>query len=156
MTYQSFRDPWECPNVIKAKKQRVDPFLPLQRALKGSVEALCRPLWTPQRIPTGYENVSKSIISVVLTQLKCFMLFCDISGVPWGIPETFPPKQGYSELKQALLGPRQPPKRAPGWFNMTYNHLLYPCEVFQGHLKPLGASPGPQIIFSHFPKIGLF
>ena len=25
----------------------------------------------------------------VLTQLKCFMLF---SGVPWGIPETFPPK----------------------------------------------------------------
>ena len=35
---------------------------------------------------------------------------------------------------------------------MYYN----PCEVFQGHLKPLGASPGPQIIFSHFPKIGLF
>ena len=52
--------------------------------------------------------------------------------------------------------PCNPPKRAPGWFNMTYNHVLYPCYVFQGHLKPLGASPGPQIIFSHFPKIGLF
>ena len=43
-------------------------------------------------------------------------------------------------------GPFGPPvgtQMAPGWSNMTYNPVIYPCEVFWGHLGPFRAKSGP-------------
>ena len=31
---------------------------------------------------------------------------------------------------------------------MTYNHVIYPCEVFWGHLGPFRATSGPQLPLS--------
>ena len=34
----------------------------------------------------------------------------------------------------AIMGPPWASEKGPGWFNMTYNHVIYPLEVFWGHL----------------------
>ena len=39
----------------------------------------------------------------------------------------------------AILGPPWASEKGPGWSNMTYNHAIYPWEVFRviwGHAVP--------------------
>ena len=39
----------------------------------------------------------------------------------------------------AIMGPPWASEKGPGWSNMTYIHVIYPVEVFQGHLGSCSA-----------------
>ena len=53
-------------------------------------------------------------------------------------------------LLWAIMGPTWASEKGLGWSNMTYNHVIYPWEVFRviwGHVRTFGAMK------SHFGDI---
>ena len=47
----------------------------------------------------------------------------------------------------AIKGPPWDSEKGPGWSNMTYDHVIYPWEVFYGHLVHLGSCGA---VLSHY------
>ena len=52
-------------------------------------------------------------------------------------------------LLWAIMGPPWASEKGPGWSNMTYNHVIYPWEVFRaiwGHTGTFFGHEGPFLV----------
>ena len=125
--------PWgPSEDLCDPKKGHFGP----KRALLVSLGAQKRPDTRP-----------KCVVTMIPTQSDQLAAVGTKSG-PSGVLRSFSPSQGLFEAKWALLGPTWVPEKAPQRANMTYIHVIYPYEVFKGHLGPFRATSGPQLPLS--------
>ena len=57
--------------------------------------------------------------------------FMVMNGHFWSRRAIFGHKGPFLVLFWAIMGPPWASEKGPGWSNMTYNHVIYPLEVFR-------------------------
>ena len=89
------------------------------------------PLGPPENTQRSWKCAKRSCINGA----PPYRVFCTVLNIPrvsWRARELFS-QLGSISVKIGYFGAPVGTYMAPEWANMTYNHVLYPCELFQGH-----------------------